>query len=137
VKSPICQRLLAPAALVLLAAASSPAAALAETYGTLIVRHSAAAATTLETRFDRVHPPRSFLLVVSEPSKTPLKFRWSVHCSNSARKESGGASGEALVASGHWVKRVQISWINHPVSCSGGVDGSAADAPVLVRVFAD
>jgi hypothetical protein len=93
VKSPIRQRQLAPVALALLAAALCPAAALAETYGTLVARHRAAATGTLETRFDRVRAPRSFLLVVSEPSKTPLKFRWSVHCSNAARKESGGASG--------------------------------------------
>jgi hypothetical protein len=137
VKSPIRQRQLAPVAVSLLAAALCPAAALAGTYGTLIVRHNAAASAALETRFDRVRPPQSFLLVVSEPSKAPLKFKWSVRCSSSTHKESGGASGEAVVASGHWVKRVRANWIKHPISCSGSIDGSAAGSPVLVRVFAD
>jgi hypothetical protein len=137
VESSIRQRQLAPVAVSLLAVAFCPAVALAETYGKLIVRHSAAASTTLATRFDRVHPPQSLVLVVSEPSKAPLNFKWSVRCSNSARRESGGASGEAVVASGHWVKRVRIDWIKHPASCSGSVDGSAAGSPVLVRVFAD
>lgn len=136
VKSPIRQRQLAPVAVPLLALALCQSAA-AGTYGRLIARHSAAASTTLETSFGQVRPPHSFLLVVTEPSKTPLHFTWSVHCSNSARKESGGASGEAVVASGRWVKRVSANWIKHPAACTGRVDGSAADSPVLVRVFAD
>lgn len=125
--------------LVLLAAAScgalSSAPALAETYGKLIVRHSAAPATMLETRFSRVRAAHSFLLVVTEPAREPLSFSWSVRCTGAARGESGGASGRATIANGHWVKRIVPNWIKHPVSCSGSISGAAAGAPVLVRVF--
>lgn len=112
---------------------ASPAAA--ETYGRLIVRHSATPTTAFATAFSHVRPPRSFLLVVTEPNRERLDFRWSVHCVGSGPKESGGASGRASVASGHWVKRIQPHWIKHPVSCSGTIEGSAGASPVLVRVF--
>jgi hypothetical protein len=114
---------------------SSPAAA--ETYGRLIVRDSATPTASFATPFSHVRPPKSFLLVVTEPKREPLNFRWSVHCVSSGSKESGGASGRASVASGHWVKRIEPRWIKHPASCSGTIEGSAAASPVLVRVFAD
>jgi hypothetical protein len=122
---------------VLAIAALLPASVAASTYGTLVVRHSALPGTMLEAQFGRVRPAGSFLFVVTEPAKTQLQFKWSVHCYNAARRESGGASGEATVASGHWVKRVRANWIKHPAYCSGSVIGSAATSPVLMRVFAD
>jgi hypothetical protein len=115
--------------------ALSCAPALAETYGELIVKHSAAPATALRTRFSEVRAANSFLLVVTEPTREPLSFTWSVHC-NGSHKESGGASGRATIANGHWVKRISPNWIKHPTSCSGSVDGVAAGTPVLVRIFA-
>jgi hypothetical protein len=114
---------------------SSPA--IAETYGRLIVRDSATPTASFATPFSHVRPPKSFLLVVTEPNREPLNFRWSVRCVSSGSRESGGASGRASVASGHWVKRIEPRWIKHPVSCSGTIEGSAAASPVLVRVFAD
>jgi hypothetical protein len=110
--------------------------ALAQTYGKLIVSHSAAPASMLDTRFTRVPAARSFLLVVTEPDREPLTFTWSVRCSGAARGESGGISGRATIADGHWVKRVSTSLVEHPRSCSGSITGAAADVPVLVRVFA-
>ena len=59
-----------------------------------------------------------------------------MHCYNASRRESGGASGEATVSSGHWVKHVRADWIKHPAYCTGSIVGSAASSPVLVRVFA-
>jgi hypothetical protein len=132
------QRLLpAIAALIASAALCSASSAAAETYGRLIVRNSATPATSFAAPFSHVRPPRSFLLVVTEPNREQLDFRWSVHCVGSKPKESGGASGRASVASGHWVKRIEPRWIKHPVSCSGTIEGSAAASPVLVRVFVD
>jgi hypothetical protein len=116
------------------AAASTGAAT--RTYGKLVVRHVARPAATLETDFVHVRPARSFLLVVTEPSEVPLAFSWSVHCFNPAHRESGGAEGEAEIASGHWVKRVRADWIAHPAYCTGSVTGTAGTNPVLVRVFA-
>ena len=133
--SPIPRRLI-PLGVVLVVVGLLPASVAASTYGTLVVRHSAPPGAMLETQFGRVRPPGSFLLVVTEPAKTQLQFKWSVHCFNAARRESGGASGEATVTSGHWVKRVRANWIKHPAFCSGSVVGSAAGSPVLVRVFA-
>jgi hypothetical protein len=117
-----------------LAATATPAAA--SSYGELIVRHDAAPSTTLATNFTNVRPKGSFLLVVTEPTETPLSFRWSIRCVSATRREHGGASGTATVSNGHWVKRVRTSWIKHPASCSGSVEGAAASSPVLVRVFA-
>lgn len=128
-----------PLALALLCLASVllwPTAASADTYGRLIARHSALPTSTLSTPFSHVRPPKTFLLVVTEPTRTPLNFNWSVHCVNSARKESGGASGAAVVSSGHWVKTIRANWIKHPLACSGSVAGTAGSSPVLVRVFA-
>lgn len=119
----------------LASAALWPASAPADTYGTLIARHSASPASALSTPFSHVRPPKTFLLVVTEPTRTALSFNWSVHCVNSARKESGGASGAAVVSSGHWVKSIRANWIKHPVACSGSVAGIAGSSPVLVRVF--
>jgi len=136
------QRLLAftaaSSACVALAVAPARAAApaLAETYGKLIVRHNVAPAATLETHFSKVPAANSFLLVVTEPVREPLSFTWSVRCNGTDHSESGGASGRATIANGHWVKRISPSWIKHPVSCSGSIDGVAAGTPVLVRVFA-
>jgi hypothetical protein len=115
-------------------ATSTPAAA--STYGALIVRHDAPPSATLTTSFANVRPSKAFLLVVTEPLKTPLQFRWSIHCASANGRESGGASGAATVANGHWVKRVVVTWIKHPASCSGRVEGSTSSSPVLVRVFA-
>jgi hypothetical protein len=131
------QWLLPTIAAITVSAAFCPSPAAAETYGRLIVRHSATPTETFAAPFSHVRPPRAFLLVVTEPNREQLNFRWSVHCVGSGPKESGGASGRASVASGHWVKRIQPSWIKHPVSCSGTIEGSAAASPVLVRVFAD
>lgn len=112
-----------------------PAVASADTYGRLIARHSALPASALSTPFSHVRPPKTFLLVVTEPTRSALSFNWSVHCVNSERKESGGASGAAVVSSGHWVKSIRANWIKHPVVCSGSVAGTAGSSPVLVRVF--
>ncbi|HTA06269.1 MAG TPA: hypothetical protein VK774_07895 [Solirubrobacteraceae bacterium] len=118
------------------AAASYPAFAEADSYGKLIVRRHAAPAAALDVRFGRVHAPHAFLLVVTEPSNEQLSFKWSLHCVGAAPRESGGASGRASIVSGHWVKRVRPTWIKHPVSCSGTIEGSTATSPVLVRIFA-
>jgi hypothetical protein len=134
--SPNRQRLLALTAASSACIALSSAPAGAETYGKLIVRHSAAPAATLETRFSKVRAADSFLLVVTEPAREPLSFTWSVRCNGTGHRESGGASGRATIANGHWVKRISPNWIKHPVSCSGSIDGVAAGKPVLVRVFA-
>lgn len=127
--------------LALLAASTTallgPASAAASSYGELIVRHSAPPASALATQFAHVPAARSFLLVVTEPTRAPLRFSWALHCSSSDRRASGGASGEASVSSGHWVKQVRANWIRHPSYCSGAVAGSAAGSPVLVRVYAD
>jgi len=131
------QRLLSSIAVLTASAALCASTAHAETYGRLIVRHSATPTAALDTRFAHVRPPGSFLLVVTESNREQLNFSWSVHCVGSGPKESGGASGRASVASGHWVKRIRPSWIKHPVSCSGTIEGSAGASPVLVRVFAD
>jgi hypothetical protein len=131
----ICRRLLGPIGAAALLAATLPSAVFATTYGKLIVRNNAMPASALDTQFSHVRPPRSFLLVVTEPSKTELQFRWSVHCDSASRRESGGASGEATVSSGHWVKQVRATWIKHPAYCTGSIVGSAASSPVLVRVF--
>ncbi len=130
------QRLLRAIAALTVSAALYSVPASAETYGRLLVRENATPTTAFATRFSHVRPPRSFLLVVTEPNREQLNFRWSVYCVGSGPKESGGASGRASVASGHWVKRIQPRWIKHPVSCSGTIEGSAAASPVLVRVFA-
>jgi hypothetical protein len=114
--------------------AGAPAAA--ESYGKLIVRHSAAPAATLETRFEKVRAASSFLLVVTEPAREPLSFTWSLRCDGANHRESGGASGRATIANGHWVKRISPHWIEHPATCSGSISGVAAGTPVLVRVFA-
>ena len=126
-----------PLGIVLVIVALLPASVVASSYGTLVVRHTAPPGSTLETQFSGVRPPCSFLLVITEPANTQLQFKWSVHCFNAARRESGGASGEVTVTSGHWVKRVRANWIKHPARCSGSVVGAAASSPVLVRVFAD
>jgi hypothetical protein len=135
--SPNRQRLLPVIAALLVIAAPCANAASAETYGRLIVRHNATPSGALETRFAHVRAPGSFLLVVTEPTREQLNFRWSVHCTGSQPSESGGASGRASVVSGHWVKRIRPRWIKYPVSCSGTVEGSAGASPVLVRIFAD
>lgn len=120
----------------LLVVALSTASAGASSYGRLIVRNNALPASMLDTQFSHVQPPQSFLLVVTEQNKTALHFKWTLHCYNAARRESGGASGEATVSSGHWVKRVRADWIKHPAYCTGSIAGSAASSPVLVRIFA-
>src|ERR1700744_1732191 len=115
------QRLLAFIMLPLASAGPATASASAETYGKLLARHSALPSGSLETHFLHARPPRSFVLVVTEPTKEQLNFTWSVHCASSGRRESGGASGRASVANGHWVKRVRADWIKHPASCSGSI----------------
>jgi hypothetical protein len=129
-------RLLAPTATSLACVALGAAPAVAGTYGKLIVRHSAGPAETLETHFSNVRAARSFLLVVTEPAREPISFTWSLHCDGANHRESGGASGRATIANGHWVKRISPHWIQHPARCSGSVAGVAAGTPVLVRVFA-
>jgi hypothetical protein len=126
-----------PLGVALVIVALLPTSVAASTYGRLVVRHSAPAGSTLQTEFGRVRAPGSFLLVVTEPTKTQLQFKWSVHCFNATRRESGGASGEATVTSGRWIKQVRANWIKHPAYCSGSVVGSAAGSPVLVRVYAN
>ena len=134
--SPTRQRLLTPAVASVACLALGVAPAVAGSYGKLIARHRAAPAETLETRFSNVRAARSFLLVVTEPAREPLSFTWSLRCDGANHHESGGASGRATIANGHWVKRVSPQWIKHPVTCSGSVAGVAAGTPVLVRVFA-
>jgi hypothetical protein len=137
--SPNRQRLLAltAASSACVALSSAPTLALATTYGgKLIVKHSAAPASGLETRFTNVRAARSFVLVVTEPDQEPLSFTWSVRCSGATHGESGGISGRATIADGHWVKRISTSLVKHPRSCSGSITGAAGGAPVLVRVFA-
>jgi hypothetical protein len=135
--SPNRQRLLAliAASSVGVALSSTCTLAQAQTYGKLIAKHSAPPASLLETRFTSARPTHSFLLVVTEPDREPLSFTWSVHCSGSTHGESGGISGRATIADGHWVKRISTRLVKHPRSCSGSITGAAAGAPVLVRVF--
>jgi hypothetical protein len=130
------QRLLPVIALGAVCLLVSAAPASAETYGQLLVRHAATPSGALATHFTHARPPSAFLLVVTEPEQVPLEFSWSVRCVGTKPKESGGATGRAIVASGHWVKRIKPSWIKHPVSCSGTIEGAAGTSPVLVRVFA-
>ena len=129
-------RVLVAALTVTTVGASAPHPAEANTYGTLLARRHAAPATSLETSFTSAAPSGSFLLVVTEPAHATLDVRWSLRCVGASHHERGGASGKALISSGHWVKRVRIDWIKHPASCAGSVSGSAASSPVLVRVFA-
>jgi hypothetical protein len=136
VPTAIRQRALALFAICVAALAASTTPAAARTYGALIVRHDAAPAMTLATSFTHVRPTGSFLLVLTEQSKTPLSFHWSIRCFSASGREAGGASGAATVANGHWVKRIGVNWIKHPASCSGKIEGSAPSSPVLVRVFA-
>jgi hypothetical protein len=128
--------LIAVCVVTLVATALPAVAAVAGTYGTLIVRHDTPPATPLATNFVRVRPTGSFLLVVTQPSGAALRFRWSIHCAGALRDERGGASGVASVSSVRWIKRVRVNWIDHPTSCSGTVEGSASSNPVLVRVYA-
>jgi hypothetical protein len=121
---------------VIAASASASTGVRANTHGRLIARHLAAPTTSLKTRFARVAPARSFLLVVTEPAREPLHLTWSIRCFGNSRRESGGATGAATVASGHWVKRVPAIWIKHPTDCAGTVSGTAAASSVLIRVFA-
>jgi hypothetical protein len=130
------QRLLVPAVASLACVALGATPAIAGTYGKLIARHSAAPAETFETHFSNVRAARSFLLVVTEPAREPLSFKWSLHCDGPNHRESGGASGGATIANGHWVKRISPHWIKHPFTCSGSIAGVAAGTPVLVRAFA-
>jgi hypothetical protein len=130
------QRLLPTIAVSAVCLLPSVAPASAETYGRLVVRHAATPSGTLATHFAHARPPSAFLLVVTEPEQVPLEFSWSVHCVGTGPKESGGATGRATVANGHWVKRIKPTWIKHPVSCSGAIEGAAGTSPVLVRVFA-
>jgi hypothetical protein len=136
VPTAIRQRSLALIAICVAALAASTTCAAASTYGALIVRHDSAPSMTLATDFEHVRPTGSFLLVVTEQSRTPLSFHWSIRCTSANGRETGGASGAATVANGHWVKRVGVTWIKHAASCSGKVEGSASSSPVLVRVFA-
>jgi hypothetical protein len=136
VPAAIRQRVLALIAVCVAALAATATSVAASTYGALIVRHDTAPSAALATNFAHVRPTGSFLLVVTEPARTPLSFRWSIRCVSRNGRESGGAAGAATVANGHWVKRIQTNWIKHPASCSGSVEGSASSSPVLVRVFA-
>ncbi len=130
------QRLPALIVISFAALAATATAAAASTYGALIVRNDAPPSAMLTTSFAHVRPSGSFLLVVTEPIKAPLRFRWSIRCASANGRENGGASGAATVSNGHWVKRVGVTWIRHPASCSGKVEGSTSTSPVLVRVFA-
>ncbi len=134
--SPIRTRLLVPLGTCFAVALALPTVGGADTYGKLVVRHSAAPAAALQTQFTHVRSPASFVLVVTEPTQMKLQLSWSVRCYDATHHESGGASGRALVTSGHWVKQVRPTWIKHPAYCSGSVAGLAASSPVLVRVFA-
>jgi hypothetical protein len=125
------------AAAAMLAPAAAPLGADASTYGRLVARHDAAPSAPLQTSFAHARAPRSFLLVVTESTHTALDVHWSLRCVSASGRESGGASGQATVTSGRWVKRVRPDWIRHPASCAGSITGSAATSPVLVRVFAD
>jgi len=136
VPAAIRQRLLALIAICVAAFAATATPAAASTYGELIVRHDTAPSAALATSFVHIRPSGSFLLVVTEPAKASLSFRWSIRCISRNGRESGGASGAATVANGHWVKRIGVTWIKHPASCSGKLEGSASSSPVLVRVFA-
>ena|ERR1700759_4347504 len=118
------------------AAAGCPTSANAKSYGKLIVSRHATPGAPLDVHFDRVHAPSAFLLVVTGPSNEQLSFKWSLHCVGATPRESGGASGRANIVSGHWVKRVRPTWIRHPISCSGSIEGSTATSPVLGRIFA-
>jgi hypothetical protein len=136
VPAAIRQRALALIALCVAALAATATPVAASTYGVLIVRHDSAPSAALATSFAHVRPSGSFLLVVTEPDKTPLSFHWSIRCVSRNGRESGGASGTATVANGHWVKRIGVTWIKHAASCSGKLEGAASSSPVLVRVFA-
>jgi hypothetical protein len=125
-----------PIAAILSSAALWPAAAAAGSYGTLVADHAAGPASSLETTFDQIRPARIFWLVVTVPSHEQLGVTWSIRCSSSAGRESGGAMGRAIVTHGRWAKAVRANWIKHPAVCSGTVTGSATGGPALVRIYA-
>lgn len=128
---------LAAGAVTLGTAAVTPLYAGASGYGRLVARRAASPSASLTTRFSHVRPPGSFLLVVTERTSATLTFQWELRCVSASHRESGGASGEATVSDGRWVKRVRANWIAHPAECTGAISGSAAASPVLVRVYAD
>lgn len=136
VPTAIRQRTRALIALCVAIFAATAAPAEADTYGALIARHDTSPSTPLATSFVRVRPRGSFLLVITQQSRAALRFRWSIHCAGARQDEAGGASGAASISSVRWVKRVRVDWINHPMSCSGTVEGLASSSPVLVRVYA-
>jgi hypothetical protein len=106
-------------------------------YGKLIAQGKLGAGGTPKASFHGVRPARVFWLVVTNPAGPSLGVTWSVSCSDPAHKASGGATGEATIAHGHWAKRVRADWIKHPSYCSGRVEGLTGSGPLKIRVFAE
>jgi hypothetical protein len=143
------RRLALTALVVLLALACSLAtlcpAALAgrSTYGRLIAQGRLDAGVA-KASFHGVRPARTYWLVVTNPNVAAISvtgalptIAWSVSCSDPAHKASGGATGEATIARGRWVKRVRADWIKHPAHCSGKVEGLSASSSLKIRIYAD
>jgi hypothetical protein len=131
------KRRLALIAVLLTTGAICPAAVASGQYGELIAHGKANTASTPATNFHHVRPAPVFWLVVTDSAEAQPEISWSIQCFNSARRESGGATGQAIVTHGRWVKRVRADWITHPALCSGGIQGSAESSPVVVRIYAD
>ena len=124
-------------AILLALTAVSPAAAGAGTgYGQLIAAGTAGAPRSGEADFHHVRPPRQFWLVLTDSAQAQISVSWSIKCFNPARRAHGGATGQATVAHGRWVKRVRADWIAKPAFCSGTVRGSAGASRVQIHVYA-
>jgi hypothetical protein len=121
---------------VVVAGRTGPASVDASTYGRPVARHLASPTSSLQTSFARVIRPTAFLLVVTEPTHEQLHFTWSIRCTNTSPRETGGATGAATVSTGRWVKRVPVAQLRPTSKCAGSISGSAGASPVLVRVFA-
>jgi hypothetical protein len=124
-------------ALLSLAVACPAAIGARSEYGKLVAQGKLDATGTPKASFHGVRPARVFWLVVTNPAGPSLGVTWSVSCSNPAHKASGGATGEATIAHGHWAKRVRADWIKHPSYCSGRVEGLTDSGSLKIRVYAE
>jgi hypothetical protein len=124
------------AILLALTAACPAAAGAGEGFGRLIADGAAGAASAGKASFHHVRPPQQFWLVLTNPAQAQMRVKWWISCFNPAHRAHGGASGQATVAHGRWVKRVRADWIAHPAFCSGSVRGSSVASPVQIHVYA-
>jgi hypothetical protein len=124
------------AILLALTAVCPAAGAAGAGYGRLIADGAAGAPGAGEASFHHVRPPQQFWLVLTGPAQARIRVSWSIGCFNPAHRAHGGATGQATVAHGRWVKRVRADWIAQPASCSGTVRVSAGGSRVQIHVYA-